>query len=66
MGGDDALEKVWIKPLKQTDLGVVQVFLTPKRELKIYVSNIYFYILSRATLNEAFTAKYEGILPRTP
>ena len=66
MAGNDALEKFWIKPLKETDLGVAQAFLTPKRELKIYVSNIYFYILSRATLNEAFTAKYEGILPRTP
>ena len=25
----------------------------------------YFYILSRATLNETFTAKYDGVLPRT-
>ena len=24
------------------------------------------YIFSRATLNEAFTAKYDGVLPRTP
>ena len=27
---------------------------------------IYFYIFSRATLNETFTAKYDGILPITP
>ena len=64
--GGDARRKFWINPLKETDLGVAQAFLTPKRELKIYVSNLYFYILLRATLNEAFTAKYEGILPRTP
>ena len=25
-----------------------------------------FYIFSRATLNETFTAKYYGVLPRTP
>ena len=27
---------------------------------------IFFYILSRATLNETFRAKYDGVLPRTP
>ena len=26
----------------------------------------YFYIFSRATLNETFTAKNDGVLPRTP
>ena len=25
-----------------------------------------FYIFSRATLNETFMAKYDGVLPRTP
>ena len=35
-------------------------------KLKIYISKIYFYIFSHATLNETFTAKYDGILPRTP
>ena len=30
------------------------------------LANIYFYIFSRATLNETFTAKYDGVLPRTP
>ena len=27
---------------------------------------IYFYVFSLATLNEAFTAYYDGVLPRTP
>ena len=27
---------------------------------------IYFYIFSRATLNKTLTAKYDGVLPRTP
>ena len=26
----------------------------------------YFYIFSRATLNETFTAKYDDVLPGTP
>ena len=33
-------------------------------ELKIYISNIYFYISWHATLNETFTDKYDGVLPR--
>ena len=45
---------------------VPSVFLTPKRDDKKYISNIYLYIFSRATLNETFTAKYDGVLPRTP
>jgi len=45
---------------------VAQAFLTPKRGEKIYISNIDFYIFSRATLKETFTAKYDGVLPRTP
>ena len=32
----------------------------------MYISNIYFYIFSRASLNETFTAKYDGVLPGTP
>ena len=31
-----------------------------QNELKIYISNIYFYIFARATLNKTFTAKYDG------
>ena len=27
---------------------------------------VYFYSFSSATLNETFTAKYDGVLPRTP
>ena len=30
--GEDAHRKFWIKPLKETDLGVAQAFLTPKRD----------------------------------
>ena len=29
-------------------------------------TDIYFYLFSRATLNETFMAKYDGVLPRTP
>ena len=32
----------------------------------MHIKYIYFFILSRATLNETFTAKYDGVLPRTP
>ena len=39
---------------------MAQAFLTPKRDEKIYISNIYFYSFSRATLNETFTAKYDS------
>ena len=31
-GGKDACQKFWIKPLKETDPGVAQAFLTPKRD----------------------------------
>ena len=62
--GGDARRKFWIKPLKETDLGVAQAFLTPKRD---HVKTLrIFYIFSRATLNETFTSKYDGVLPRTP
>ena len=30
--GGDACQKFWIKPLKETDLGMAQAFLTPKRD----------------------------------
>ena len=30
--GGDARRKFWIKPLKETDLGVVQTFLWPLKE----------------------------------
>ena len=54
--GGDARRKFWIKPLKETDLGLAQVFLTSKRDhVKTQAIYIYFYIFSRATLNETFT-----------
>ena len=63
--GDDR-QKFWIKPLKETDLGVAQA-LTPKSDhVKTQTTYIFFIFFSRATLNETFTAKYDGILPRTP
>ena len=31
-GGSDARRKFWIKPVNETDLGVAQAFLTPKRD----------------------------------
>ena len=65
--GGDARREFWIKPLKETDLGVAQVFLTPKRDhVKTQTIDVYFYIFWRATLNETFTTKYDGVLPRTP
>ena len=64
--GDTRL-KFWIKPLKETDLGVAQDFFWPLKETMLkHRQYIYFYIFWRATLNETFTAKYDGVLPRTP
>ena len=41
-----------------------KLFLTPKRDhVKTQTIDIFF---TRATLNESFTAKYDGVLPRTP
>ena len=60
-GGGFRILKGW-RPV----LAWPKLFLTPKRDPKIYISNIYFYIFWRATLNETFTAKYDGVLPRTP
>ena len=48
-------------------MGVAQAFFTPNSgDENIYISNIYLYIFSRATLKETYTAKYGGVLPRTP
>ena len=46
-----------LNPLKETDLGVAQVLFLPLKEtmLKHRQYNI-FYIFSRGTLNETFTA----------
>ena len=64
--GGDARREFWIKPLKETDLGVAQGFFNPKRDLVETQSIYIFSYFSRATLNEIFTAKYDGVLPRTP
>ena len=41
-----------------------KLFLTPKRDhVKTQTIDIFS---TRATLNETFTAKYDGVLPRTP
>ena len=45
---------------------MAQAFLTPERDHVKKQTIIYFYIFSRATLNDTFTAKYDGVLPRTP
>ena len=42
-------------------------FFGPLKETMLkHRQYIYFYIFSRATLNETYTAKYDGVLPRTP
>ena len=62
----DACRKFWIKPLTETDLGMAQAFFDPKKR-PIETQTIYIYLyFSRATLNETFTAKHDGVLPRTP
>ena len=62
--GGDVHRKFWIKPLKETNLGVAQAFFWSLKETKkIYISNIYFYIFSRGTLNETFTAKLMAFCP---
>ena len=59
--GGDARRKFRIKLLKETDLGVAQAFfLTPKRD---HVKTQTIYIFSYFFI---FSAKYDGVLPRTP
>ena len=65
--GGDARRQFWMKPLKKTDPGRGASFFWPLKETMLkHRQYIYFYIFSRATLNETFTAKSDGILPRTP
>ena len=71
-GGWNARRKFWSKPVKVTNLGVTQPFLTLKRDhFKLWLhewskqndlKNIYIFIFLRTT----FMAKYSGVLPRTP
>ena len=60
----DAPRKFWIKPRKETDLGVAQAFFDPLKETMLKHRQLYLF--SRAALNETFMAKYDGVLPRTP
>ena len=39
----DARRKFWIKPLKETDIGVAQVFLTCKRD-HVKTQTIYMFL----------------------
>ena len=72
-GGDSAYErggdfrrKFWIKP-RRPIWAWPKLFLTPKKRPCWNTDNTHiFYIFSRATLNETFTAKYDGVLLRTP
>ena len=57
-----ARRKFWTKPLKETILNFDNMNILNKTNWKKY---IFLYISSRATLKEAFTAKYNGVLPRT-
>ena len=51
-----ARRKFLIKPLKETYMGVAQAFLDPLKETMVkHRRHTYFYIVSSATLNEAFT-----------
>ena len=48
-------------------MGVAQALFDPEKETMLkHRQYTYFYIFSRATLNETFTAKYDGVLLRTP
>ena len=55
-----------LKPLRKPIWALSKLLLTPKRDHFKMQTNIYFCISSLATLNETFTAKYNGVLPRTP
>ena len=66
MRGGDARRKFRIEPLKETDLGVAQAFFDPYETMLKHRQYICIYIFSRATLYETFSAKYDGVLPRTP
>lgn len=46
-------------------MGEAQAFLRLKRGRIENVLNIYFYVSQCATLKEAFTGTYDGVLPRT-
>ena len=53
-----SLKEAMLKHKQMRKLGLYE--WSKWNELKTYISNINFYIFSRATLNETFTAKYDG------
>ena len=63
--GGDARRKFWIKAPKGDRSGSGPSFFWPLKETMLkhrqYIY-IYIYFFSRATLNETFTAKYDGVL----
>ena len=77
--GGDARRKFWIKPLKETNLGMAQPFFDSYIVRAIILNfdymnqvnktnrkYIFFNTSSSATLKETNTAKYKGLLPTTP
>ena len=65
--GGDARGEFWIKPQKETNLGVAQPFW-PLKEIILNLKKVkrientqLVYISSRATLKENFTAEYNGL-----
>ena len=58
-GGTDACRKFWIKPLKETDLGVAQDFLTPNRDhVKTQTNeNQWLLIMAKTLSSNTFTHK---------
>ena len=63
----DARRKFWIKPPKGDRSGRGPTFFWPLKETMLkHRQYIYFYIFSRATLTETFTAKYDGVCPEHP
>ena len=64
-GGDSAYEKG--EDARSDRSGRSSSFFWPLKEIILkHRQYKYFYIFSRATLNETFTGKYDGVLPRTP
>ena len=63
----DARRKFWIKPPKGDRSGRGSSFFWPLKETMLkHRQYIYFYIFSRATLDETFTSKYDGVCPEHP
>ena len=63
-GGGNCRRTVWIKPLKETDLGVAKSLFDPLKETMLKHRQIYMLkFSSRTTLSETFRAKYNGVFP---